>query len=41
VVRVGQADKVLNHFYAISIERRIKNPAVIAICDAARDSLFA
>jgi LysR family transcriptional activator of nhaA len=41
VVRVGQADKVLNHFYAISIERRIRNPAVIAICDAARDSLFA
>lgn len=41
VVRVGQADKVLSHFYAISIERRIKNPAVIAICDAARSSLFA
>ena len=41
VVRVGQADKVHCHFYAISIERRIKNPAVIAICDAARDTLFA
>ena len=41
VVRVGQAAKVLNRFYAISIERRIKNPAVIAICDAAREDVFA
>lgn len=41
VVRIGLADRVFNHFYAISIERRIKNPAVIAICDAARKELFA
>lgn len=41
VVRIGRAGKVLNHFYAISVERRIKNPAVIAICDIARRKLFA
>lgn len=41
VARVGRAGKVLNHFYAISVERRIKNPAVIAICDSARRKLFA
>ncbi len=39
--RVGQPDTVRMHFYAISIERRIKNPAVAAICDTARRELFA
>jgi LysR family transcriptional activator of nhaA len=41
LVRLGQAAKVSSRFYAISVERRIKNPAVIAICDAAREDLFA
>ena len=41
VGRVGRAEEVRNHFYAISVERRIKNPAVIAICDSARRELFA
>jgi LysR family transcriptional activator of nhaA len=40
LVRVGHAAKVSSRFYAISVERRIKNPAVIAICDAAREDLF-
>jgi LysR family transcriptional activator of nhaA len=41
VSRVGTAGSVRNHFYAISVERRIKSPAVIAICDAARREVFA
>jgi len=32
---------VRERFYAISVERRIKNPAVVAICDTARHELFA
>src|SRR5262249_26283598 len=39
--RIGLADGVQTRFYAISIERKIKNPAVVAICDAARHELFA
>lgn len=38
---IGQADTVKVRFYAISIERKIKNPAVVAICEAARHELFA
>jgi LysR family transcriptional activator of nhaA len=41
VGRVGRTEDVRNHFYAISVERRIKNPAVIAICESARRELFA
>lgn len=37
---VGRADAVKERFYAITIERRLKNPAVVAICDAARQRLF-
>ena len=37
---VGRIEDVKERFYAISIERRLKNPAVVAICDAARQSLF-
>ena len=37
---VGRADEVRERFYAISGERRIKNPAVAAICEAARHELF-
>jgi LysR family transcriptional activator of nhaA len=38
---IGQAEAVRVRFYAISIERKIKNPAVVAICEAARHELFA
>ncbi len=38
---IGQLDGVVERFYAISIERRIKHPAVSAICQSARDHLFA
>jgi len=37
---IGRTDQVRERFYAISGERRIKNPAVVAICDIARHSLF-
>jgi len=38
---IGRTDQVRERFYAISVERRLKNPAVVAICDAARHELFA
>jgi LysR family transcriptional activator of nhaA len=38
---VGRADRVRERFYAISPERRLKNPAVLAISEAARHQLFA
>jgi LysR family transcriptional activator of nhaA len=41
VALLGNAADVKERFYAISVERRLKNPAVVAICDAARQELFA
>ena len=38
---IGRAEGVRQRFYAISIERKIKHPAVLAISDAARRQLFA
>ena len=38
---IGRADEVKERFYAVSVERRLKNPAVVAISDAARQELFA
>jgi LysR family transcriptional activator of nhaA len=38
---VGRADAVRQHFYAISVERKIKHPAVVAIHEAARQEIFA
>jgi LysR family transcriptional activator of nhaA len=38
---VGRADDIRERFYAISPERRLKNPAVVAICESAREELFA
>lgn len=37
---VGRIDAVREHFYAISVERRLKHPAVVAISEAAREHLF-
>jgi LysR family transcriptional activator of nhaA len=39
--RIGPVDGVLGRFYAVSIERKIRNPAVAAICETARRTLFA
>ena len=32
---------IRQRFFAISVERKIKNPAVIAICEIARKKIFA
>lgn len=41
VVEVGRCDEVLERFYAITLERRIKNPAVAEISRSAKERLFA
>lgn len=38
---LGRTEAVWQDFYAISIERRITHPCVLAICNAARGALFA
>ena len=40
VERVGELAKVRERFYAVSVERRIRHPAVMAICGSARRELF-
>ncbi|MGB5259150.1 MAG: transcriptional activator NhaR [Gammaproteobacteria bacterium] len=40
VVAIGQTDEVRDHFYAISVERKISHPAVVAITEMAREWLF-
>lgn len=40
VIRIGPVHDVTERFYAISIERRIKHPAVAAIVERARQELF-
>jgi LysR family transcriptional activator of nhaA len=40
VVVVGATDEVTESFYAISVERRLSHPAVVAISEAARQELF-
>ena len=37
---VGRTEEVKERFYVISPERKIKHPAVLAICEAAREKLF-
>jgi len=41
VVVIGRVPEVRERFYAISVERKLKNPAVVAISEAARHRLFA
>lgn len=38
---VGRVKAIRQRFYAISIERKIKHPAVAAICEVARQHIFA
>jgi LysR family transcriptional activator of nhaA len=40
VVQIGQADQITEQFFAISVERRLTHPAVLAIQSAARESLI-
>ena len=41
VERVGLAEGVVERFFAISVERRVRHPGVAAICESARSELFA
>jgi len=40
VVSVGKATGVIERFYAISVERKLKHPAVVTISEHARNDLF-
>lgn len=40
VQAIGRVGSVKERFYAVSVERKVKHPAVIAIADAARAKLF-
>lgn len=40
VVAIGQTDEVRDHYYAISVERKISHPAVAAITKTAREWLI-
>lgn len=40
VVAIGRTEAVTEQFYAISVERRLTHPAVVAISTAARQELF-
>lgn len=37
---VGRLESVRERFYAISVEKKVKHPAVVAIADEAREKLF-
>ena len=37
---LGRINAIVEKFYAISVERRLKHPAVVAITEAARSTLF-
>ena len=41
VKAIGQTDDVSERFYAISMERRLTHPAVLAVTEVARQALFA
>ena len=41
VASIGKVDEVKEHFYAISIERKILHPVVFEVMESARKSLFA
>lgn len=41
VVSIGRIDSIVERFYAISAERKLKHPAVVKISEAAREKLFA
>ena len=40
VAAIGRVDEVKEHFYAITVERRITHPVISVVMNAARDSLF-
>ena len=40
VTAIGRVDEVKEHFYAISVERRVTHPVVSIMLETARESLF-
>jgi len=40
VAVIGRSDDVRESFYAITVERRLRHPGVVALAEAARDALF-
>ena len=40
VEEIGQTDAVTESFYAISVERKVKHPGIVAITEGARRELF-
>jgi LysR family transcriptional regulator, transcriptional activator of nhaA len=38
---IGRTDEVTERFYAVSVERRLKNAAAVAVLEAARHEMFA
>ncbi len=41
VQHLGTTEDVVERFYAISVERRVRHPAIAAVCEEARAELFA
>jgi len=41
VRKLGEPPEIVERWYAISVERKVQHPAVVAICHAARSHLFA
>jgi len=37
---IGRSPAIRQQFFAISVERKIKHPAVVAVCEAARKDIF-
>jgi len=40
VNEIGKAEDVIERFYAITLDRKVRHPAVAAICDSAKKDLF-
>jgi LysR family transcriptional activator of nhaA len=40
VKALGRTPEIIQEFFAISVERRVTHPCVLAITEAARDGLF-
>jgi LysR family transcriptional activator of nhaA len=38
--RIGKTVEISARFYAITVERKLQHPAVLAICEAAQHKLF-
>ena len=38
--KIGATTNITVRFYAISVERQVRHPAVVAVCEAARNDVF-